>query len=93
MLEKRGQLARRLVQLRGPGALNLSAGSLVTDADGQRVGEVTSSTQSGAGALALAYVKRVHAHAGAAVRIADQPWEVCCVLGESDAGCPIVASP
>jgi folate-binding protein YgfZ len=92
MLEKRGQLARRLVQLRGPGVAT-AAGGLVTDADGLRVGEVTSSTQSGAHGLALAYVKRVHAHAGAALRIAEQAWEVCCVLGESDAGCPIVASP
>lgn len=92
MLEKRGQLARRLVQLRGPAA-GAAPGSQVTDADGQRVGEVTSATQAGAVGLALAYLKRGHAHAGAAVRIADQGWEVCCVLGEAEAGCPVVASP
>jgi folate-binding protein YgfZ len=92
MLEKRGQVARRLVQLRGPSS-SPAPGSLVTDADGQRVGEVTSATQTEAVGLALALVKRGHAHTGAAVRIQDQNWEVCCVLGERDAGCPVVASP
>jgi glycine cleavage system aminomethyltransferase T len=64
----------------------------VTDTEGQRVGEVTSATQTEAAGLALALVKRGHAHTGASVRIADEGWEVCCVLGEENAGCPVVAS-
>ncbi|HKO94846.1 MAG TPA: glycine cleavage T C-terminal barrel domain-containing protein, partial [Polyangiaceae bacterium] len=92
MLEKRGQAARRLVQLSAPGAVPAAPASVISDAEGQRVGEVTSATQSGSLGVALGYVKRVHAHVGAALRIDAQVWEVRCVLGESQADCPIIAS-
>lgn len=92
MLEKRGQVARRLVQLSAEQAPLPAPEALVSDADGQRTGAVTSATQSGPLSVALAYVKRAHAHVGSVVRIGEQSWRVRCVLGESQAGCPIVAS-
>lgn len=92
MLEKRGQVARRLVQMSASPAALPAPAALVTDAEGQRIGEVTSSAQHGAHSVALAYVKRAHAHAGGIVHIAGQAWQVGCVLGEAQSGCPIVAS-
>jgi folate-binding protein YgfZ len=93
MLEKRGQAARRLVQLSAPGAAPAAPASVISDAEGQRVGEVTSATQSGSLGVALGYVKRAHAHVGAGLRIDAQIWEVRCVLGESQTDCPIIAAP
>ncbi|HEX6240102.1 MAG TPA: hypothetical protein VFZ61_04390 [Polyangiales bacterium] len=92
MLEKRGQVARRLVQLRALEAPLPAPATLVTDAEGKRLGEVTSTAQHGPYGVALAYLKRVQAHAGASVHIAGKAWEVSCVPGEDPSACPIVAS-
>jgi folate-binding protein YgfZ len=95
MLENRGQLARRLVQLECP-ASSFAAGDQVLDATGKRVGELTSVAEpqpaSAAGRLALAYVKRASAEAGARVLVREQECHVRCVVGLTDGSCPIVAS-
>jgi folate-binding protein YgfZ len=91
MLEKRGQVSRRLVQLVGPHAAP-ARGEQVLSADGVRVGEVTSATQDGDMGVALAYLKRAHSEPSTRVRIGEGDWQVRYVVGESDAGCPIVAS-
>lgn len=94
MLEKRGQVARRLVQLvQLPGsALTPPPGSAVFDGEGARIGQVTSATQTGSKGVALAYLKRAHSELMTRVRIDSTDWEVHYVIGASDAGCPIVAS-
>lgn len=63
MLQNRGQLRRRLVQLFGDTEPETGAG---LSADGVEVGVVTSHAldEEAGGAWALAYVKRVHAVAG-----------------------------
>jgi tRNA-modifying protein YgfZ len=91
MLEKRGQVARRLVQLVGPLPAP-PAGAVVLDGENTRIGEVTSATQTRGTALALAYLKRAHSELLTRVRIDGSDWEVRYVVGASDAGCPIVAS-
>jgi folate-binding protein YgfZ len=91
MLEKRGQVARRLVQLAGPLSV-ASSGQAVLDGNGARIGEVTSVTQTDASSVALAYLKRAHSELMTRVRVADADWEVRYVVGASDAGCPVVAS-
>ncbi len=91
MLEKRGQVSRRLVQLVGSHAAPAS-GAQVVNAEGARVGEVTSATQDGEIGVALAYLKRAQSEPLTRVRIDGAEWEVRYVVGESDAGCPIVAS-
>lgn len=83
MLEKRGQVARRLVQLEGL----LEPGAGVADSEGKRVGEVTSivpaSLQGEAGprALGLAYVKRAFAEPERQVWVAGSPCRVVRVIG------------
>jgi folate-binding protein YgfZ len=91
MLEKRGQVSRRLVQLVGPLA-SATAGEAVLDREGARIGEVTSATQNGSVGIALAYLKRAHSEPLTHVLIGAGQWEVRYVVGASDAGCPIVAS-
>lgn len=91
MLEKRGQVSRRLVQLVGPNVAP-ARGAQVLSAEGARVGEVTSATQDGELGVALAYLKRAQSEPLTRVRIDGADWEVRYVVGESDAGCPIVAS-
>ena len=94
MLENRGQLARRLVQLEAPTApasaslagdvsVGLQPGALVADADGKRLGEVTSVAQTGQGepARALAFVKRAAIEAEAAVWVAGSPYAVRRIVG------------
>ncbi|MDB4977473.1 MAG: Folate-dependent protein for Fe/S cluster synthesis/repair in oxidative stress [Myxococcaceae bacterium] len=83
MLENRGQLARRLVQLELPSESTVEPGSTVVDADGKRLGEVTSSSSARAGTpgLALAYVKRSHAEPASTVWVAGSPCRVIRVVG------------
>jgi folate-binding protein YgfZ len=91
MLEKRGQVARRLVQLVGP-LPTPPPGAVVLDGENARIGEVTSATQTHGNAVALAYLKRAHSELLTRVRIDGSEWEVRYVVGANDAGCPIVAS-
>lgn len=100
MLENRGKLARRLVQLeagRPPADAAVEAtqpGDLVQDESGVRVGEITSVTQDQAlpSALALAYIKRPLAEVGQTVVVGGAPWRVRAFIGLSDAKGPAVAS-
>lgn len=86
MLEKRGQVARRAVVIAaepGTDAAQAAPGAQVSDADGKRIGELTSvsSLPDGAGALALAYLKRAFAEPDQTVWLAGSPWRVVRVVG------------
>lgn len=83
MLHNRGQLARRLVQLEGPRGVSLPVGGTVVDADGKRLGEVTSSVpaQGDQHALGLAFVKRASSEPDQAVWVAGSPCRVKRVIG------------
>ena len=63
MLENRGQLNRRLARLES--ASELAKGDGIVDAENKRVGEITSVVRDGDRTLALGFVKRAHASAGA----------------------------
>ena len=90
-LENRGQLARRLVVLEA--AQPVERGTQV-EADGKRVGEITTvdvtPTASGT-TLLLGYVKRPVAEVGHTLLAAGQPCTVRSVVGVADESCPIVA--
>jgi folate-binding protein YgfZ len=77
MLENRGQLTRRLVQLAG----TASAGDVLSQ-DGAEVGKVTSATEG----RALGYVKRAAAKPGARLGAPRGELEIIAIVGESDAG-------
>jgi len=83
-LESRGQLVRKLVQLESPSpiAAPFTAGAAIHADDGSEIGAVTSSAldPSRGITLALGYVKRARAIAGAAVRIADADATISRVL-------------
>ncbi|MEY4512218.1 MAG: hypothetical protein RLZZ450_4340 [Pseudomonadota bacterium] len=83
MLHNRGQLARRLVQLEGPSGVVLPVGSTVVDAEGKRLGEVTSSLPAvdDKRALGLAFVKRASSEPDQAVWVAGSPCRVTRVIG------------
>ncbi|MDB4987153.1 MAG: Folate-dependent protein for Fe/S cluster synthesis/repair in oxidative stress [Myxococcaceae bacterium] len=85
MLENRGQLARRLVQLEVPREAAVAAGQAVVDAAGKRLGEVTStaSAPDGEHDLALAYVKRAFAEPESTVWVAGSPARVSMIVGSS----------
>lgn len=92
MLENRGQLARKLVQLEGEGGVE--RGATITDSDGKRLGEVTSVavTKSPTGATyALGYVKRALAEVDGSVVIEGRSWRVRHVVGVTNTSCPVVA--
>ncbi|HEX5657284.1 MAG TPA: hypothetical protein VFX59_08815 [Polyangiales bacterium] len=74
MLENRGQLARRLVQLEAPGA---EPGSEITDEAGKKLGSLTSA----ASPFALGLVKRSHAEPGQTVLVGGSPVRVRTVVG------------
>jgi folate-binding protein YgfZ len=75
-LRSQGQVSHRLVGLAADGALPFSAGDAV-EADGKRVGEVTSACVSpSAGAIALAFVRRACSEPGTALRVAGRPARV-----------------
>ena len=84
MLENRGQLARRLVQLEADPSAELPApGTLVTDQEGKRLGELTSVTarEEDLPARALAFVKRAASEPGNTVWVAGSPYRVSKVIG------------
>ena len=97
MLENRGQLARRLVQLEAATApasaaseplvretaSGLQPGALVADAEGKRVGEVTSvvAAEGAEPARALAFLKRAAVEAEASVWVAGSPYSVSRIVG------------
>jgi folate-binding protein YgfZ len=83
MLHNRGQLARRLVQLEAPGGATLAVGATVVDADGKRLGEVTSSAapRDNAPTLGLAFVKRALSEPDQTVWVAGSPCRVKRVIG------------
>jgi folate-binding protein YgfZ len=99
MLENRGQLARRLVQLEAPGTFVLAAETNAFDGDGKRVGDLTSAAVTPAGqastdspkTVALAYLKRPVAELGKRVRAGEREWVVRAVVGAETDECPIVA--
>lgn len=65
MLENRGQLTRRLARLESDDPL--AKGEPLLDPEGKAVGEITSAVRDGERTLALGFVKRAHAVAGAEV--------------------------
>jgi folate-binding protein YgfZ len=83
MLHNRGQLARRLVQLEGSRGVALSPGATVADAEGKRLGEVTSSVPvtGDASPLALAFVKRASSEPDQQVWVAGSPCRIKRVVG------------
>ncbi len=99
MLENRGQLARRLVQLESPGPFTLEGELHAFDAEGKRVGDLTSAAVTRADdtatdpprTVALAYLKRPVAEPGKHVRAGDREWVVRAVVGAATDECPIVA--
>lgn len=83
MLENRGQVARRLVQLElTPQHADLAPGAEVRDGEGKRLGSVTSLSHASNTPLALAYVKRSHAEPGQTVWLGGSPVRVRTVVGE-----------
>ncbi len=97
MLENRGQLSRRLVQLTGPAAAPLARGASLYDLQGARVGEVTSAVVTSSPpdtTVALAYVKRPVAEVGATLTAGPGTpahYTVRFVIGVTNDTCPIVA--
>jgi tRNA-modifying protein YgfZ len=92
MLENRGQLARRLVQLRGPAA-GVSAGAALTDADGKRVGQITSWVSNGPEhGLGLGFAKKPVWDVGQELRAGDTVLQITHVVGAGSVVCPVVAS-
>ena len=85
MLENRGQLSRRLVQLRSESSdANLSPGDKLFSEDGRRVGEVTGFLRrEKGGQLAMAYLKKGYFAPGSTVIAHDKSWEVAAIVGES----------
>jgi hypothetical protein len=76
MLEVRGHAKKRLVQLAVEGDGDVPVGAPITaPGDGAEVGKVTSRTRapSGAGLIALGYVKYKQAAAGAELLVAGRP--------------------
>jgi len=84
MLHNRGQLARRLVQLESEAEREVTPGTPVTDADGKRLGEVTSHDRDDWRSLCLAYVKRAASDPEQTVWLAGSPWRVRRVVGASE---------
>lgn len=99
MLENRGQLSRRLVQLETSGVFSLEGATVATDSEGKRVGDLTSASVTpvetaatgGARTVALAYLKRPVAETGKLVRAGDHEWVVRAIVGAATEECPIVA--
>jgi folate-binding protein YgfZ len=92
MLENRGQLARRLVQLRGAPS-DLAAGTPLLDADGKRVGQLTSWTALGPGAgVGLGYAKKPSWEVGQELHAGPNVLRITHVVGAGFIVCPVVAS-
>src|SRR5690606_16690360 len=82
MLEKRGHVKKRIVQLEVEGAGELAPETPIADADGQTTGSVTSAVprRSEGGAIALGWVKYKHARAGVTLDVGGHPARVTDVL-------------
>lgn len=94
MLENRGQLSRRLVQVTGPADAPLKRGDGLFDGQGARVGEVTSASVTlgtPGTTVGLAYVKRAAAELGTNLTAGDASYAVKFVVGVTNDACPIVA--
>lgn len=87
MLHNRGQLARRLVQLEAPAGQQLTPGTAVLDAEGKKLGEVTSGASADASdespppALGLAFVKRAFSEPAQTVWVGGSPCRIVRVVG------------
>lgn len=69
MLEKRGHVKNRIVQLEVDGGGDLERGAPIEDASGNAVGSVTSAASRGDTWVALGWVKYKHARAGQALSV------------------------
>ncbi len=79
MLEKRGHVKKRLVQLMVDGPV--ATGDVITDAAGAEIGKVTSAVTRSIGSnLALGYVKYKHAVEGGELSAAKSPAKVTGLL-------------
>ena len=74
MLEKRGHVQKRLVQLEA--SEPLERGAQITEPEGKPIGEITTSVDR----LALGYVKYKHARDGREVLVAGKPARVTALL-------------
>jgi folate-binding protein YgfZ len=92
MLENRGQLSRRLVQLEGPEAA-LTVGAQLMDAEGKKVGQVTSAARKTDGqALALAYAKKPHWDTDVTLHTPEGVVRVTHIVGSGSIVCPVIAT-
>jgi glycine cleavage system aminomethyltransferase T len=78
-LEKRGHVSKRLVRLVLEGELALEPGAGVTSADGQVVGQVTSSARGDGKTWALAMVRYKHTESGTELGLAGKTAKVSCL--------------
>lgn len=80
MLENRGQLNRRLVSLASEA--ELARGAILSDADGKKVGEITSAVRDpeSSRTIALGFVKRAQASEGTRLASEAGPLEVTRVV-------------
>jgi glycine cleavage system aminomethyltransferase T len=74
MLEKRGHVAKRLVQLRCEALVE--RGAPIADPEGKTIGEVTSALAGQNGSLALGYVKYKYARSGRELVVEGAPARV-----------------
>jgi len=87
-LRSQGKVSHCLVGLETPGSEPVDVGATVTS-DGARIGEVTSACISpAAGAIALAFVRRVHAEPDAAVEVGGRRGRVVRLPFETSAPSP-----
>jgi folate-binding protein YgfZ len=96
MLEKRGHVKRRLVQLQVDGAV--AAGAPIFTEEGAESGRVTSAVERSTKNLALGYVKYKHARSGTALsvggpRTRQEPRDGHGALGDQARGVTATAAP
>jgi folate-binding protein YgfZ len=92
MLENRGQLSRRLVQLEGPEAA-LTVGAILLDTEGKKVGQITSTARRADGqAMALAYAKKPHWDTESALHTPEGVVRVTHIVGSGSIVCPVIAT-
>ncbi len=78
-LQKRGHVSKRLVRLALDGEIDLEPGTEVSDAEGNRVGKITSSTRGDGKTWALALVRYKHTASGTELRLAGHTARVSCL--------------
>jgi tRNA-modifying protein YgfZ len=86
-LENRGRLTRRLSLLRGSGDATPAPGTVLTDAHGETLGEITSAVfdPDAAELVALGYVKRAQAQPNLLLTAAGSELVLARVIGEESA--------